>query len=73
MYQLRRQNVAWVLRENREPTLESHKTEHTRDSIFNRLERPAAYPNLDNDYDSEYESSTGSRENTDLCAQLDAL
>ena len=38
-----------------EPTLESHQIEYTRDSVFNKLERPTADPNLDDDYDSEFE------------------
>ena len=68
----RSQNVARVVWEDLEPTLESHRTEHTRDSVFNRLERPVADPNFDNDYDSKYERSTGSRDSTDLRARLDA-
>ena len=58
--------------ENRKPTPKSHKTWHTRDSVFNRLERLVADPNLDDDYDSEYERSAGSKESTDLGAWLDA-
>ena len=38
----RRQNAALIVCENREPTPESHKIEHTRDSIFNKLKRPMA-------------------------------
>ena len=56
--------------ENHESTLESHKTEHTKDSVFNELERPVDDPNLDDDYDSdsEYERSAGSRDSADLHA-----
>ena len=68
----RHQNTARVVRENCEPTLESYKTEHTRDSVFNRLKRPVADPNLDDNYDSEYERLAGSRESANLCAQPDA-
>ena len=62
------------MHENREATLESHKTEHTRDSVFNRLAQPVADPNLDDDNDSEYkyECSASSRESADLRARLDA-
>ena len=58
--------------EDCEPTLKSHNTEHTRDSFFNRLEQPVANLNLEDDYDSEYERSAGSRESVDLRARLDA-
>ena len=51
---------------------ELHALEHTRDLVFSRLERMRADPNLDDGYDFEYERSAGSRENTDLRAQLNA-
>ena len=57
--------------ENHEPTLESHKTEQTKDSIFNRLEQPMDYPHFDDDYDSECKCLVGSRESIDLRARLD--
>ena len=68
----RRHNATRERHKNRETTLESHETEHTRDSVINRLERIVDDPNLDDKYDSEYERSTGSRESADLRARLDA-
>ena len=59
------------MRENHEPTSESHKTEHTKDSVFNKLEQSMDDPNLDDDYDSEYKCLVGSRENINLHARLD--
>ena len=47
-------------------------TKHTWDSVFNRLERIIADPNLDDEYDSDYERSASSRESPDLRAWLDA-
>ena len=49
-----------------------HGPEHTRDSVFNRLERTKADPNLDDGYDSEYECSAGSKEKVNLRARLNA-
>ena len=60
------------MHENRGNTPELHGPKHTRDSVFNRLERTRADPNLDDGYDSKYEHSAGSRESTDLRAQLNA-
>ena len=40
--------------------------------MFNRLEWTVADLNLDDEYDSEYERSAGSRESPDLRARLDA-
>ena len=68
----RRQNTARIVHKNRKPTPKSHKIEHTRDLVFNRLERPVVDSNLDDDYDSEYEGSAGSRESADLRGRLDA-
>ena len=31
------------------------------DSVFNRLEQPATDPNVDDDYDSEFDRSTSSK------------
>ena len=60
------------MRENLEPTSESYKTEHTKDSVFNRLDQPVDDPNLDDNYEFEHERSVGSRESADLHARLDA-
>ena len=68
----RLRNVTRMVRGDREPTLESCQMEHMRDSVFNRLERPVADPNLDDDYDSECERSTGSRGNAYPRTRLDA-
>ena len=57
--------------ENHEPTPESHKTKHTKDSVFNRLEQPMDDPNLDDDYNSECKCLVGSKESIDLRARLD--
>ena len=57
---------------NQETTPKPFGTEHTRDSVFNRLERTVIDPNLDDEYDSEHEHSAGSRESADLHARLDA-
>ena len=70
--QCRRQNATRIVREDRQPTSESYKIEHTRDSVFNRLELLVADLDLDDDYDSEYECSVGSRESIILRARLDA-
>ena len=40
--------------------------------MFNKLERIVADPDLDDEYDSEYERSVGSRESIDLRARIDA-
>ena len=40
--------------------------------MFSRLKQTVANLNLDDEYDSEYECSAGSRENADLRARLDA-
>ena len=61
------------MHKNQEVTTVSRKTEHTRDSVFNKLEQTIADLNLDDEYDSDYELSAGSRESPDLRAQLDAL
>ena len=61
-----------MAREDHEPTLESRKIERTRDSVFNGLEWPAADPNLDDDYDSEFEQSASSKGSADLCTRLNA-
>ena len=66
------QNVARAAHEDCKPTPEPRQTERTRDSVFNRLERPVANPNLADDYDSEFERSVGSRGSVDLCARLNA-
>ena len=66
------QNVTQIVHGDHEPTLESRQIEHTRDSIFNRLERLVANPNLDDDYDFEYEHSAGSRGSADLRGRLNA-
>ena len=68
----RRCNTRQGRPKNRETTPESHGTKKTRDSVFNRLERTMADPNLDDEYDSEYEHPAGSRERADQCARLDA-
>ena len=60
------------MHKNRETAIESHRTEHTRDSIFNRLERTIVDPNLDEEYDSDYKGSTGSGESPDLQSRLNA-
>ena len=39
--------------------------------MFNRLERTVADPNLDDEYDSEYEHSADSKESANLHARLD--
>ena len=62
-----RRNVARPTQEDREPTPESHQIERTRDLVFNRLEWPTADPNMDNDYDFEFDYSISSRGNADLC------
>ena len=69
--QRRRHNATRGRLKNRETTSKSHGIEHTRDSVFNRLERTVADPNLDDEYDFEYERSAGSRESIDLHARLD--
>ena len=45
---------------------------HTRDSVFDRLERTRVDLNLDDGYNSENERSAGSRESADLRARLNA-
>ena len=60
------------MHEDHEPTPESRNTEHTRESVFNRLERPVADLNLDDNYDSEYEHLASSRGSADLCPRLNA-
>ena len=57
---------------NRGDASSLHVFEHTRDSVFNRIERVRDDPNLDDGYNSENERSTGSRDNTDLRARLNA-
>ena len=49
------------IHENRETAIESHQTEHTRDSVFNRLERTIVDSNLDEEYDLDYKGSAGSK------------
>ena len=39
-----------------------------RDSVFNKIEQSVTDPNLDDDYDSEYEHFVGSRGCADLLA-----
>ena len=56
---------------NQEVTTVSRETEHTQDSVSNRLEQTITDLNLDDEYDSDYERSAGSRESPDLHAQLD--
>ena len=46
--------------------------EHTRDSIFDRLERIRVDLNLDNEYNTEDERSAASRGSSDLRARLNA-
>ena len=55
---------------NRGNAPELHEPEHTRDSVFNRLEQTRTNPNLYVGYDSEYERSASSRESANLRAQL---
>ena len=62
-------NVTQLAHKDRELTPESRTSKHTWDSVFNWLERPAVDPNFDDDYDSEFENSTGSRGNADLRAR----
>ena len=45
---------------------------HTRDSVFDRLERIRVDPNLDDGYNPENQLSAGSRESVDLRARLNA-
>ena len=45
---------------------------HTKDSVFDRLERIRVDPNLDDGYNFENERSAGSRESADLRARLNA-
>ena len=56
--------------EDRGDAPDSRASEHTRNSVFSRLERVKVDPNLDDGYDSENERSAGSRESTDLRARL---
>ena len=70
--QRRRRNTKKGRPKNRETAPESHGTEQTRDSVFNRLKRIMADSNLNDEYESEYECSAGSRESTDRGARLDA-
>ena len=57
-------------RENRGNTSDLRSSEHTRDLVFNRLERVRVDPKMDGGYDSENECSVGSWESTDLRARL---
>ena len=68
----RRCNTMLEMHENWEVTIVSRGIEHTWDSMFNRLKRTIADPNLDDKYDSDYERLVGSRESPDLRSQLDA-
>ena len=47
-------------------------SEHTRNSVFSRLERVRVNPNLDDGHDIENERSAGSRESVDLVVRLNA-
>ena len=67
----RHRNIAQPAQEDRELTPESRQTECTWDSVFNRIELPAIDPNMDDDYDSEFDHSASSRGSADLRALLD--